>query len=431
MLTFPVLLRRNRNYRWMWISQVVSEIGDHFNTIAVLSLVLENTRSGAVVSGVMLARGVAMITAGPVAGVILDRLDRQHVLIASTVARAAVAGCFVFTVDREDLTLIYALSGLLMFVSPFFNSGRTAILPVIASPEELHTANALTQTTRYATVTVGMMLGGLSTAALGYEAAFLLNAASLLFSAWMISWLRLTKGSFRAERKALTEADVARPWHDYKEGLRYIKSVPLMLAICLIHVGWATGGGAAQILFSLFGEIVFERGAAGIGMIWGFGGVGLVIGGSLAHRIGPKLGFENYKKLLIVAFAIHGSSYILFSQAPYFWVALIFIVVSRAAWGVATVLNLNQLLIHVPDSFRGRVFSTIESLTWGTMMLSLAVAGFASDTYGPRVIGAWAGALSSLTAVGWGWAHWRGALVEPAVEGIDADDLEVDRLPRV
>ena len=431
MLTFLVLLRRNRNYRRMWISQVVSEIGDHFNTIAVLSLVLENTRSGAVVSGVMLARGVAMITAGPVAGVILDRLDRQHVLIASTVARAAVAGCFVFTVDREDLTLIYVLSGLLMFVSPFFNSGRTAILPVIASPEELHTANALTQTTRYATVTVGMMLGGLSTAALGYEAAFLLNAASLLFSAWMISWLRLTKGSFRAERKALTEADVARPWHDYKEGLRYIKSVPLMLAICLIHVGWATGGGAAQILFSLFGEIVFERGAAGIGMIWGFGGVGLVIGGLLVHRIGPKLGFENYKKLLIVAFAIHGSSYILFSQAPYFWVALIFIVVSRAAWGVATVLNLNQLLIHVPDSFRGRVFSTIESLTWGTMMLSLAVAGFASDTYGPRVIGAWAGALSSLTAVGWGWAHWRGALVEPAVEGIDPDDLEVDRLPRV
>ncbi len=105
--------------------------------------------------------------------------------------------------------------------------------------------------------------------------------------------------------------------------------------------------------------------------------------------------------------------------------------VSRAAWGVASILNLNQLLVHVADSYRGRVFSTIESMTWGTMTLSLAVAGFASDAYGPRVIGACAGMLSSLTAVGWGWAHWRGALVEPAVEGIDPDDLEVDRMPRV
>ena len=431
MLTFPELLRRNRNYRRMWISQVVSEVGDNFNTIAVFSLVLENTRSGAVVSGVMLARAVAMITAGPLAGVILDRLDRKHVLIASTAARAVVAACFVFTVDRTELWPIYVLSGLLMFVSPFFNSGRTAILPTIASPEELHTANALTQTTRYATVTVGTMLGGLSTTALGYESAFLLNAASLLFSAWMISRLRLTRGSFRAERKALTEADVARPWHEYKAGLRYLKSVPLMLAICLVHVGWATGGGAAQILFSLFGEVVFERGPAGIGMMWSFAGVGLVIGGSLAHRIGPKLRFENYKRLLIVAFAIHGGFYILFSQTAHFWAALVFIAVSRAAWGVASILNLNQLLVHVADRYRGRVFSTIESMTWGTMTLSLAVAGFASDTYGPRVIGAWAGVLSSMTGVGWGWAHWRGALVEPAAEGIDPDDLEVDRIQRV
>ena len=111
MLTFPELLRRNRNYRRMWISQLVSEVGDNFNTIAVFSLVLENTRSGAVVSGVMLARAVAMITAGPVAGVILDRLNRQHVLIASTVARAVVAACFVFTVERTDLWLISLLSG--------------------------------------------------------------------------------------------------------------------------------------------------------------------------------------------------------------------------------------------------------------------------------------------------------------------------------
>ena len=54
MVSFVELLRGNRNYRYTWIGQVVSEIGDHFNNIAVFSLALANTRSGLVVSGVML-----------------------------------------------------------------------------------------------------------------------------------------------------------------------------------------------------------------------------------------------------------------------------------------------------------------------------------------------------------------------------------------
>ena len=58
MAGFVALLRQNRNYRSAWVGQVVSEIGDHFNNIAVFSLALETTHSGLVVSGVMLARAV-------------------------------------------------------------------------------------------------------------------------------------------------------------------------------------------------------------------------------------------------------------------------------------------------------------------------------------------------------------------------------------
>ena len=51
-----------------------------------------------------------------------------------------------------------------------------------------------------------------------------------------------------------------------------MRSVPLIMGLLLVNIGWATGGGAAQILFSVFGELVFNRGPAGIGMIWGFAG---------------------------------------------------------------------------------------------------------------------------------------------------------------
>ena len=83
MSSFSQLLRSNRNYRYAWTGQVVSEIGDHFNNIAVFSLVMQTTGSGLIVSGVMLARAVPAILAGPVAGVLLDRLDRRQIMIAS------------------------------------------------------------------------------------------------------------------------------------------------------------------------------------------------------------------------------------------------------------------------------------------------------------------------------------------------------------
>ena len=73
MAGFVRLLRDNRNYRYTWIGQVVSEFGDHFNNIAVFSLALANTKSGMVVSGVMLSRAVPVLLAGPLAGVMLDR----------------------------------------------------------------------------------------------------------------------------------------------------------------------------------------------------------------------------------------------------------------------------------------------------------------------------------------------------------------------
>ena len=142
MSSFPQLLRSNRNYRYAWTGQVVSEIGDHFNNIAVFSLAMQTTGSGLIVSGVMLARAVPAILAGPLAGVLLDRVDRRKIMIASDLLRAVVALGFIAAVHAPRPWLLLLLSGLLMFASPFFTSGRAAILPRIASPGELHTANA-------------------------------------------------------------------------------------------------------------------------------------------------------------------------------------------------------------------------------------------------------------------------------------------------
>ncbi len=431
MNAFVTLLAKNRNYRYAWTGQVVSEIGDHFNNIAVFSLAVAHTRSGLVVSGVMLSRAIPAMLAGPLAGVTLDRMDRKRVMIASDLIRALVAALFILTVNRRDTWLLYLLSALLMFASPFFTSGRASILPAIATDEELHAANSLTQTTQWTTLAVGAFLGGASVMQFGYQWAFFGNALSFVASALCISRLFLSGRGFRPPRRSLTEAQVVRPWHEYAEGLRYMRSVPLILGLTMINVGWATGGGAAQILFSVFGEIVFNRGPAGLGLIWGCAGVGLLAGGALAYTVGRRLSFENYKRSVVVCYLVHGGAYVLFSETRAFPLALVFIALSRAGVGFSSVMNMSQLLRHVPDAFRGRVFATMESTTWSVMLISMTLAGVASQYWDPRTIGAIAGVLSSTTAIFWGWAHFSGRLPEPAREGVEPEEIEIHGEPTV
>lgn len=402
-MTFRRLLVENHNYRSVWFAQVVSEIGDHFNNIAVFSLALRYGDAGVVLAAVMIARGVPMLVAGPVSGVLLDRWNRKRVMIASDLARAAIALCFILTIDQKSPGLLYLLSAILMFASPFFNSGRSAILPAIANKEELHTANSVTTTTQWTNTAVGALLGGLTVDGFGYEVSFFANAMSFFFSAWCVSRL---KGKFTAERSSRTP----HPWHDYLDGLRYIRRNPMILALALVGVGWALGGGAAQILFSLFGEKVFHRGASGVGTLWFGAGAGLVLGGMFAHWLGPRINFTWYKRTVSLSYLVHGGAYVVFSQMENFFAAMFFVGLSRAAVAVSSVLNQGQLLRRVEDEYRGRVFSTIDTLVWSTMMLSLMGAGVASQHVGPRTIGLWAGVLSSSTAIFWAYANWRGKL---------------------
>src|SRR4029079_8214463 len=139
----------------------------------------------------------------------------RRIMIASDLVRAFVALGFILAIRYHQTSLLYLLSALMMFASPFFTSGRSAILPSLATEEELHTANSLTQTTGWMTLAVGAYFGGTSAARFGYQLAFVYNSLSFFFSAFCIANLRSPDGHFRAgRRQGLNETTVARPWHE-------------------------------------------------------------------------------------------------------------------------------------------------------------------------------------------------------------------------
>ncbi len=424
MRSFGDILRTNANYRYTWMGQVVSEVGDHFNTIAVLSLALHMTGSGVVVGGVMLSRTLPAILAGPLAGVALDRFDRRKIMLASDLFRFVIALGFILILTHQQKWLLYFLSALLTFASPFFTSGRSAILPRITSAHDLHTANALTQTTAWLTLSIGTMLGGISTNQFGYEWAFVANAASFLFSAWSVWKIRSPEGHFRPSRDHGQFHSPLEWARDFGDSVRYMRATPLILAIGLAYVGWASGGGAAQILFTLFGELVYKAGAKGIGILWGAAGIGLVIGGVTAHRIGKVVSFQGYKHAISIGFLIHGAAYVLFAVAPTIWTSALAVAVSRMAMGSNNVLNRTMLLTHVPDRYRGRVFSTVEMMLNTVMMVSMALASVASQWMSIRQIGVIAGLLSGSTALFWAAANAAGKLPEPVPEPVPDEGYE-------
>ena len=405
------LLRSNPNYRWTWFGQVVSEVGDNFNNVAVFALMMQQTHSGLMVSGVMLARALAMLLAGPVAGVVLDRLDRRRIMILSDATRARA--------DRAGLPADHPPA--LSLAAVHLERAADVRLALLHLRARLHPAGdchaGRVAHRELADADHAMDLGGrgssagrTATAAFGYEVAFVFNALSFLFSALAVSALR-ADGGFRSRRRAAS--GVLQPLRDYREGLRYLASVPLLLGIAFIAVGWAAGGGAAQILFALFGEQVFRRGAAGIGTIWGFAGLGLLIGGAIGHVVGPRLGYRGFKRTVALSYVSHGLAYIAFSLSGSYGAALAWIAASRVGMASTSILTNLRLLRHTPDEFRGRVFSTIESLRWAVMIVSFAAAGIASQHVSARAIGVVAGVLGATTGLAWAAADWLGKLPEP------------------
>ena len=194
-------------------------------------------------------------------------------MIASDLIRAVVALGFMLTIPPSRTTwLLYPLSALLMVASPFFTSGRSAILPSITSPEELHTANSLTQTTQWTTITIGTLLGGPATE-MGYQWAFILNSLSFVVLGRMhLAAVRCRRGFTREARRRARKKKSSGPGTNTRRACATCARRRCSSGIALIGVGWATGGGAAQILFTLFGEQVFNRGPAGIGYLWAAAG---------------------------------------------------------------------------------------------------------------------------------------------------------------
>jgi len=396
------LLRRNRSFRQLWLGQVVSQMGDWFDTIALYTIILRLTGSGRDVGLLLVARFVPSFFFGPIAGVIADRFSRQRIMIVSDVLRAIVVLGFLFVRRPDQLWIIYVLTVFQLGLSTFFEPAKTAAIPSIVEDRELVAANAISSVTWSAMLTLGAALGGFITSLFGTNAAFILDAASYLLSAALISSIRLPKRRKR-ERQKLSVGRLLGITETI-DGIRYVKDRPRVLALLLVKPAWGLGGGILTLL-AVFGERIFPVGknaAGGIGVLFAARGIGTAVGPIVARRISGE-GDKRMQASIGIAFLIGGAFYIAFGTSASFILALVVLGIAHCGGSILWVFSTVLLQRAVVDSFRGRVFAAELALLTLTMAASNYVTGELLDRVGisPRIVTVGIGIFFLLPGIVW------------------------------
>jgi MFS family permease len=333
-------LLKNSRFLRLWIGQGTSFLGDAVSMIALVVLVVQITGSASAVGGALIARLLPTL-ASPLAGVLADRLDRRLVLVASDLARAVFVLGLIFA---RDLATIYVLVFLLGLARTLFNPTVRAAFPSVVGGGDLTRANALIGGTFSVSETAGPALGGLLVATVGVDAAFVLDAATYLISAAMLSLIPLPR----------PEREEAGFGEDLRSGFAYLARSRVPLAIVLgafLTVLTINITIPAEIFLA---KETFDAGDAGYGLLVGLYGGGMVLGSALMVALGDRVRLLPlyFFGVFAIALALLGTG-----LSPTFGLALGALVVAGVANGTDNVITETILQKRVPEAFLGRVFS--------------------------------------------------------------------------
>lgn len=383
------LLRENRNYRYLWIGNVISLLGDWFNLLASAELITNLTDSGVAISYLFLARFLPLFVFSPLAGVLADRYNRRTILIVSDLLRAVTVFCFLFVRSAGQIWLLYLLTILQFALSAMFTPARSAMLANVVERKDLVTANALDSLTWSTMLALGAFLGGLIAAVFGVATAFVADAVTFLFSAWALSRIALAVGSRRPETTS------RGGWLDFVDGFRYLRGEPFILVIGMVKGAGSLIWGAVNVLEITFAQRVFpisspllqqlfhieDPGTATLGIIYATSGIGTGLGPLLMRR---RLG-DSLPRLLLgisIGFVFMASGIWGIGVAATLPLFLLMTLIRTVGTGTIWVFSAALLQMIVPDRFRGRVFAFEFAVLTLTQSLSIFWAGIAQDNLG-------------------------------------------------
>ena len=381
------ILRTNRNFRLLYFGQAVSQLGDWFNAVAVYALLLDLTGSATAVAWMMIVQFLPVTVVGPVAGVVVDRVNRRRLMITADLVRGVLVLGLLLVRRADQVWIAYVVMACSVSASAFFEPARTATIPNITSAEELLPANAVSSATWAAMLAVGASVGGLVTAIAGRNSAFALNAVSFFASACFIA--RTRYDATPIAKPPLVGLAALTGVTDLIEGVRYVRQHSHVAALMVVKAGWGLAGGVL-LLLTIFGQRVFPLGvgaAAGIGVLYGARGIGAALGPiALRWIIGQEA--RKLRGAIGPAYFMVGLFYVALAAAPTLPIAAACVLFAHFGGAILWVFSTVLLQLEVPDRFRGRVFAAELALVTLMSSASSYWTGYQLDRAGwsPRTL---------------------------------------------
>jgi MFS family permease len=391
------LLRRNRDFRRLYLASMISLGGDWFLLVALFGEVLRLTNSAVAVALLLAVQDLTYFAFSPAAGVLADRLDRRKLMVVADLARAVLCLGFLLVRSAPTVWVAYVLLGAMATFSACFEPSSAAALPNLVERNDLSTANALSGSLWGTMLAVGAALGGVVAAALGTDTAIVIDAVSFLGSAWMI--FRIHRAFTLAPRD--THAGIRR---DAAETIGYARKDHRVLALLAVKFGWGMAGGVL-VLIPVFAQRVYHLGHSGdlaIGLLMAARGVGALVGPFAARSwLGPQ--DRRLFGVIGIALAVFGLGYGLLGVLPGLALAVPAVAIAHLGGGAQWTLSTYGLQKIVPDHIRGRIFAFDGMLVTLTFGLSSLLTGYLADTHGAKATALGMGGVAVLWAVAWSW----------------------------
>jgi DHA3 family macrolide efflux protein-like MFS transporter len=368
------LVSRNKDFGVLWCGRLVSNFGDRLEIVAVPWLIYDMTGSAKGVALWYISISLPSVLFGSVVGVLIDRFDRQRVMIVSDLIRGVLVCIVPFA---QTPFQVYAVAFAISFFYAIFGPAMEAVLPdIIKNEDDLIVANSLTAAANSAAVALGPAIGGLIIARMGLAAAFFLDALSFFLSAIAIWVMKIPQ----VEKHEKTRSRFRRDWLD---GFIFMRKHPTTLLLILITALSMAVIGVHGSLLVVFARESLRVGGEGYGYLAGAIGIGTLVGSLGLGAFGSR---KRKSHLVQIGLLFCGILLVLFGFTTTLWLAVII----RFAYGLGDTLYRTpastMLQEEVPSQLRGRILSIGTALRDSALLLSSALAGLLADSLGANRI---------------------------------------------
>ena len=371
---------KNRDFLALWLSQLISKIGDNFAIVAALVVINElAAKPGLAVVVIAMAMTAPQLFA-LASGVFVDRFSRKTVMIVTDLLRAGIILLALLVQKPGHLYILYITAFFLMGVGALYVPARNASLPNMVPEEQLLTANALIQATELLSLIAGASLATLVISLTSTFTAFVVDSLSFVISALCLLAARIPQGGSSVVY-SVRGNELRKFWAGFSDGVRYIAGNKHLLQLMAITTMATLGLSATVFLAAAYFKQLMGISAEFLGLLQATEGVGMALGAVL---ISAYASWARSRRIVSVAMIVLGGGILVFALAPVYWLVLIgALVVGLCVVSARTTLAaMTQAL--VPDSQRGRVESAmITVISIGTMG-ALIMAGILGDIIGPK-----------------------------------------------